>query len=458
MDPKHSLLSLMALANVPMKDFRKDLVAGNPDAEEYLISQVPSEIAILMKALDGHTDDGFGEFWLVGGCIRDLLLGRKPKDWDMVTTTPRVVEGLYPQVGKDFPVWQARLMEHTVEIAAARKEKKVAEGHTGFTWEATRDIQEDLLRRDLTINAIAMRRDGSLTYVPGAMEDLENGILRHVTSAFAEDPLRVFRVARFAAQLGFTVHPHTTRLMFLLRHELGTLSKERVRIELEKALMARFPSAFFRVLRDARCLDTWFPEVENLIGSLHGELKHPEGDAFEHTMLCLDTMCNMPGCAVTLDHMLAILGHDFGKAHTDPAKWPKHIGHEELGVPPIERFCDRLGYGRQVIHTMSFVAKEHMKMHLVHTLRPVTLRRLVLAARRTVLGIKGFGDVCQADHNGRGGFDGLPYPCTGFLLGADEAVRSVIIPQGMDPRRIEQAHILALKDYKAQDVTQAYLD
>jgi tRNA nucleotidyltransferase (CCA-adding enzyme) len=395
--------------------------------------------------MKSHKNNGF---FLVGGCIRDMLLGRTPKDWDMVTTEPYVVKGLYPMIGKDFPVWQVKLVNHVVELASARTERKIGDGHTGFECTETNDINQDLLRRDLTINAIALSDSGDIFYAPNALEDLKDGVLRHVTKAFAEDPLRVFRVARFAAQLGFTVHPHTTRFMFMLRHELKTLSPDRVRVELERALMAPHPSQFFRVLKEARCLDHWFPEVESLIGSEHSLKHHPEGDAFEHVMLCMETMRKNPSC--TLDHMLAILGHDFGKGLTDPTMWPKHIGHEQGGIPLIINFCNRLGYGRQTIHQMTQVAANHMVMHKIQELRPSTLRKLLLDTRRSVLGIKGFGDVCQADHNGRGGFENYEYKSTQYLLDAMEALKAVKIVPGLTPTQIEQTQNITMKAWKNQ--------
>ena len=406
-----------------------------------LLDKVPIEILDFMKS------EEVGVFYLVGGCVRDLLLERTPKDWDIVTTAPEVMERRrYFQIGKSFPVWQVKLNGYTIEVAAARKEKKVGNSHTDFEYELIDSINGDLLRRDLTINTFAVDSQGALIYSNGAMDDLKNRVLTHVTDAFDEDPLRVFRVARFSAQLGFDVHPVTIRKMFLLRNELKYLSKERVRTELEKALTSKYPSNFFEVLKEASCLDQWFPQLENLINVTQGEMKHPEGGAFEHTMLCLKEMNKYEN--FTLEEMLCVLGHDFGKGYTDPTLWPHHYNHDKLGAKPIKEFCETLGYSKQVCRSMLTVAKYHMMAHQMVELKPQTLRKLLLLIKKTSIGIPGFGKVCMADSNGRSLTNHYVLDKVDYLTKAYEAMRSVTVNPKWTISVIEQEQIIALKKFK----------
>lgn len=406
-----------------------------------LLDKVPIEILDFMKS------EEVGVFYLVGGCIRDLLLERTPKDWDIVTTAPEVMERRrYFQIGKSFPVWQVKLNGYTIEVAAARKEKKVGNSHTDFEYELISSINGDVLRRDLTINTFALDSEGNLTYANDAMDDLNDGILKHVTDAFDEDPLRVFRVARFAAQLGFYVHPVTIRKMFLLRNELKYLSKERVRMELEKALVSKYPHRFFEVLREACCLDQWFPQLENLVNVTQGEMKHPEGGAFEHTMLCLQEMSKSEN--FTLEEMLCVLGHDFGKGYTDPTLWPHHYDHDKLGAKPVKEFCETLGYSKQACRSMLTVAKYHMMAHRMKDLKAQTLRKLLLLIRKTSLGIAGFGRVCMADSNGRSLTNRETLDKVDYLVKAYEAMMSVKVNPKWTLSVIEQEQIIALKKFK----------
>lgn len=402
-------------------------------------SKIPLEIYNFLKENKG--------FFLVGGCLRDLMIGRMPKDWDIVTTSPELMEKFNCiKIGKAFPVWQLKIGDYIVEVAAARKEKKVGKGHKGFECELTNSLDEDLLRRDLTINAFAYGLDESNTFhlfhAPKSLYDFRNKILRHVTDAFSEDPLRVFRVARFAAQLGFTVHKSTIHKMNKLKDELVTLPADRVRNELEKSLLAPYPHKFFEVLKEADCLDYWFKEVASLVGIEQGEVKHPEGDVFNHTMLCLQELKEK-----TLHKMLCVLGHDFGKAYTDPTQWPHHYNHEQLAIIPINHFCERLGYGSGVRRSMQVVARHHMNMHHIKELRPKTLLEILLNTRRINIGVEGFGKVCMADTNGRNilrkTYDKLDY-----LIGADNALKSVTINPGWTKVVIEQERVIALKKYR----------
>lgn len=400
----------------------------------------PSPVLSLLHELNQS-----GEFWLVGGCVRDTLMGRKPKDWDIVTTTPEVVEGKFPMIGKDFPVYQAKVDGHTVEIAAARTERKVGSGHTGFEVQVTRDLKADLLRRDLTINTFAWSPKTGFVCDPRAHEDLESRTLRHVSDAFGEDPLRVFRVARFASQLNSLVAEETTQEMSRISGTLTELPKDRVREELTKALRSNLPGQFFHELLAAGCMDHWFPEVRDLVGKPHSVLHHPEGDAYDHTMMVLDKARDL---GASDDAMLCALTHDFGKALTDPKEWPRHLQHEKLGIEPIRAFCERLGFGHQINHAMNVVCKYHMQMHRAFELRPNTLKELSHAAFRTVLGIPGFNLCCQADHCGRGGHWNDEYPQAEFLLGVHQSVRSVRVDPAWNVNRIEQEQIKAIRMFK----------
>jgi tRNA nucleotidyltransferase (CCA-adding enzyme) len=421
------------------------------EIEATLAGAFPREIVDFLADLNQK-----GEFWLVGGCVRDALLGRTPKDFDILTTTPEVAEALgMHQIGKDFPVWQVQVAMlsdgpdrlHTIEIASARTERKTGRGHTGFITTVTRDVEADLQRRDLTINALAWR-PGDFRSPTRALFDLEQNVLRHVSPAFAEDPLRVFRVARFAAQLGglWEVSPETLNLMQELAPELDSLPKDRVREELSKVFKSAKPERFFRVLRDADCLDHWFPEIVAMCGCAQGEEHHPEGDVFEHTMWVMRKAKEM-GCDEL--EMLCALGHDFGKPLCPAEQRPHYYEHEKLGLGPIQAFCDRLGYGEGTRKAMSTVCVHHMTTHRVTELRPSTLLNLYKSVRRGQLGLEGFLRVCQADHCGRGlRYWDTVYGQAGYLRGAVQAVAPVVFLEGSSVARFEQEQITVLKRYK----------
>ena len=384
--------------------------------------------------------------YLVGGCVRDVLLGRTPKDWDMVTTTPRLVEALgLPQVGQSFPVWQAKAGEFTVEIAAARRERKVGVGYNGFEVELTDNLGDDLLRRDLTVNAMAWHPEEGLVWSDQTdpLADLQGRVLRHVGPAFVEDPLRVMRCARFSAQLGWDIAPETIEMMRSLNHELPHLTKERVRIELEKALMSPNPAAFFEALRLSDSLDYWFPEIKAMIGVIQPELWHPEGDVWNHTMLVISRARHHGADFVT---MLAALCHDFGKPMTPPESWPKHHNHEMLGKEPIEAFVARLDLGEKVERTLKAVATQHTNLHNITKLRGTTLARLVKNLKRTMIGLEGVGLACKSDQQGRGPhFENAPYPQADILRHLGEALSQVEITPGWSVEKIEQVQAKALE-------------
>lgn len=411
-----------------------------------LFAAFPAEIIAFLNDFQDA-----GDFWLVGGCVRDAMLGKTPKDFDFVTTTPQVLDGRYPQIGKAFPVYQTKVGEHTVEIAAARTEKKTGVGHNGFAVELTRSLADDLQRRDLTVNAMAWRPSTGLTTVDGALADIEKHRLRHVSEAFQDDPLRVQRAARFSAQLGWSVASETLALMRTLVPELPSLSKDRVREELAKALVAKHPDAFFNTLRAAGCLDFWFPEVASLVGKPHTPKHHPEGDAFDHTMMVLRKARDLG--VSSLPMMLACLGHDFGKALTDPSQWPKHTGHEEFGLVPVKQFCSRLGFGHQVLAAMQLVTRNHMRAHKAFELRASTIRTMLKSASRTIIGVDGFTVCCQADACGRGEHWNDEYPQMAFFNAAYAALKDVQVVPGWTIGKIDNVQIAALAEFKKAWVT-----
>jgi len=312
----------------------------------------------LLDRLNQH-----GDFRLVGGCVRDGILGTEPKDFDIVTTLPpRDLEGLglsLERIGAAFPTYQTRTPTGLkIEIAVARTEQKSGTGYKGFTTELTLDIQGDLERRDFTVNACAWSMATGLTMSDQARRDFDSRTLRHITPAFAEDPLRVMRAARFAAKLGWDVAPETMAMMPSLKGELPGLAMERVKAEMVTSLQSKAPSRFFEVLGEVGGLDHWFPEVAGLRGVNHCHPDpalnhHPEGDAFVHTLLVLNwARANGAG----LDAIYAALGHDFGKALIPATDYPHMYGHDILAEAPIDGFSDRFGLGKQTRRGMHSIA------------------------------------------------------------------------------------------------------
>ncbi|MDP5137417.1 multifunctional CCA addition/repair protein, partial [Rheinheimera baltica] len=281
--------------------------------------------------------------YLVGGAVRDSLLGYPfhERDWVVVGATPQQMLDLgYQQVGKDFPVFLHP--ETKEEHALARTERKSGKGYTGFTVYAAPDVtlEQDLLRRDLTINAIAQADDDSVIDPFGGVADIEQKILRHVSEAFAEDPLRVLRVARFYARyahLGFSVAPETQVLMQQLSTELSTLTPERVWQETAKALSEQTPQAYFQLLYDTGALSVLMPELSALWGVPQPPKWHPEIDTGVHTLMVLQQATLL---SPRIDIRFAALVHDLGKGVTKPELWPSHHGHEHSGLPLISQLCD----------------------------------------------------------------------------------------------------------------------
>lgn len=347
-----------------------------------------------------------GAVYLVGGGVRDRLLGRAPGDQDFCVTglTTQAFTQAVPSAfvtGNDFPVFRVRLGARYVEFALARTERKVHPGHTGFAAQVAPDVSivDDLLRRDVTINAMAVALDtGTLIDPFGGAKDVQEGILRAVSPAFAEDPLRVYRVARLAAQLTFAVAPQTQVLMTALRPELATLSAERVLQELRKGLLTSRPSLFFETLRQAQVLDVHFPELAALVGVVQPLRYHPEGDAYVHTLQVVDVAAQRERAEIV---RYAALLHDVGKALTPQDQWPAHRGHEARGVPLVRNFSQRLKVPTAWRKAAVFAAEYHMLLHGWQQLRPATIVDLFAKAARNPLGVPGFAAVCEADACGR---------------------------------------------------------
>lgn len=372
---------------------------------------------------------------LVGGAVRDALLGLPTSDRDWVVTgaTPAQMQALgYRPVGKDFPVFLHPQSKE--EYALARTERKSGHGYKGFTFNADPAVtlEEDLQRRDLTINAIAQDAQGQLIDPWGGVRDLQARVLRHVSPAFAEDPLRVLRVARFAARfapLGFRVAPQTLALMRQLSAsgELQHLVAERVWQEMEKALGEAAPAEFFRVLRECGALQVILPEVDALFGVPQPALHHPEIDTGVHVLMCLEQAALLSEDPVV---RFATLVHDVGKGTTAPHCWPSHHGHEERGVALITQLCERLRVPTRFAALGRLTSQYHTHCHRAAELRPDTLLKLLeaLDAFRRPVQLTQFLLACEADARGRTGFEERPYPQAARVRAAFTAASAIDIP------------------------------
>jgi tRNA nucleotidyltransferase (CCA-adding enzyme) len=371
--------------------------------------------------------------YLVGGAVRDRLLGRPVVDHDhvVVGATPEqmLAQGFKP-VGKDFPVF---LHPDTgEEYALARTERKTGHGYHGFAFHADPGVtlEEDLARRDLTINAIAQDEHGELVDPFHGRRDLEQRVLRHVSPAFVEDPVRLLRVARFAARfapLGFRVAGETMALMrtMVADGEVDHLVPERVWAETRRALAEAQPSAFVRVLREAGALAVLFPEVDALYGVPQRPEYHPEIDTGTHLELVLDMAARLaPG-----DDLVGFcaLCHDLGKARTPLDVLPRHIGHERAGVEPLRALSARLKVPAEHAALAELVCREHLNAHRALELKPATVLRLLakLDALRRPQRLEAFLAACEADRRGRLGSAEADYPQADFLRAARQAAAAV---------------------------------
>ncbi|MEE3287745.1 MAG: multifunctional CCA addition/repair protein, partial [Pseudomonadota bacterium] len=349
------------------------------------------------------------ECYLVGGAVRDQLLGldRADLDWLVIGASGDEMTRLgFKSVGRDFPVF-LHPKSHQ-EYALARRERKIAPGYRGFETDTGPEVtlEEDLSRRDLTINAMARSRDGVLIDPYGGQADLGKKILRHVSDAFIEDPVRVLRVARFTARyhhLGFTVAPETLELMQTVveRGETQALVAERVWQELRLALGENTPAEFFRVLHACGALGSVLPEIQALFGVPQPPEHHPEGDAGQHTLMVLDAAARLSDDTRV---RFAALVHDLGKSTTPRHQWPRHIGHEKRGLKLVKGLCQRLRIPEDHRRLALAVTEYHLLMHKLKELRPETVLKLLagLDAFRNPDRVESFILACEADAQGRG--------------------------------------------------------
>lgn len=380
------------------------------------------------------------EIYLVGGAVRDQLLNIpvKERDWVVIGETPEsMIKNGFRPVGKDFPVF-LHPQSHE-EYALARTERKTAPGYKGFKIHAAPDVslEQDLIRRDLTINAMAMTADGQLIDPYGGQQDLEKRILRHISPAFAEDPVRILRAARFAARyehLGFTLAEETIELMssMVSAGEADHLVPERVWAELLKALNEQSPSAFFYTLKRCGALDKIFPEINCLFGVPQPEKHHPEIDTGVHVMLCLEQAARLSNSP---EVRFAALVHDLGKGITPKEHWPHHYGHEHKGLTVLEAMCARLRVPNSFKSLAQLVMQYHTHCHKAFELRAATLTDMLANLGAFKTGNNTLSDfllACEADAKGRTGFEMRPYLQADFVRNAAKAGASIDISAILD--------------------------
>ncbi len=377
---------------------------------------LPAGVSVTMRIM---------QVYLVGGAVRDRLLGRAvtERDWVVVGATPEELlhEGYLP-VGREFPVFLHPQTRE--EYALARLERKVAPGYRGFTTRFSPDVTltEDLQRRDLTINAMAQSASGEIIDPYGGQADLGARVLRHVSESFIEDPVRILRVARFAAryaELGFSVAPETLALMqsMVASGEVQSLVAERVWTETERALGEKRPEVFFETLRACGALAVIFPEIDALFGVPQPPRWHPEIDTGVHVMLALRYAADN---AFSAPVRFAAVVHDLGKALTPRDRWPSHHGHEDAGVPLIDALCDRLKVPTAYRELAVLTARQHTLVHRAAELKPETVLKLLDASdafRRP----ERFAELlraCESDARGRTGREAEPYPQAAYLQAA----------------------------------------
>lgn len=371
--------------------------------------------------------------YLVGGAVRDALLGRVAGDHDYVVVgaTPEKMLSLgYLPVGKDFPVFLHPQTKE--EYALARSERKTAAGYHGFVFHTDSNVtlEQDLIRRDFTVNAIAQDENGNLIDPFNGQQDIKNKILRHVSPAFAEDPVRILRAARFMArfaELGFSIAPETLELMRSMVNsgEVDALVSERVWQELKRALEETRPSAFIQTLRDCDALKILFPEIDALFGVPQRIEFHPEVDAGLHTQMVCDMAAQLaPGNALI---GFAALTHDLGKALSPKEDLPKHIGHEKSGLEPLAVLCQRFKVPIEYRNLAEIVCREHLNIHRLDEMKASTVHDLIARCDgfRKPERIDQLGLVCEADKRGRLGLQDEAYPSRALLNKFHAAAMSV---------------------------------
>ena len=387
------------------------------------------------------------DVYQVGGAVRDQLLGREVKDRDWVVvgaTAEELTKRGFKKVGADFPVF---LHPDTAdEYALARTERKSGTGYKGFEANASSEVtlEEDLARRDLTINAMAMTPEGDIVDPYGGREDLKRGILRHVTNAFVEDPVRVLRTARFAARFDFLIAPETSDLMRQIADsgELSSLTPERVWSELRRALNEEHPARFFEVLRSCGANREIFPEIDRLFGVPQTEKYHPEIDTGEHILLALkQAAARNAGETVRF----TVLVHDLGKGTTPTEILPSHHGHEERGVVLIKAFCNRLRIPRNHRELAVLVSRFHSKAHRANEMKPASLVKLFqdTDAFRRRKRFNEFLEACAIDATGRLGLQDVDYSQAERMRRALDIVLGVdmkeLIEQGFEGDALAKA-------------------
>tara|TARA_R110000744_G_scaffold20143_2_gene52902 strand:- start:9506 stop:10774 length:1269 start_codon:yes stop_codon:yes gene_type:complete len=407
--------------------------------------------------------------FLVGGAVRDALLNRAVVDNDYVVVGSSVEEMQrlgFLQVGKDFPVFLHPKSKQ--EYALARTEKKAGQGYTGFNCNASSDVtlEEDLLRRDLTINAMAMDEHGKIIDPYNGQVDLKNRVLRHVSQAFIEDPLRVLRVARFAAryhEYGFEIAPETLALMTQLSEsgELLSLSGERIWQEMERSLGESHPEVFFQVLYQCQALKSIWPDLHNLWGVPNPEKSHPEICLGIHTMMVLKQAVLL-SAKTTIRFASVCL--DLGKSLTEDVKLPSHPGHETAGLPLIENLCTRFRVPSAHKNLALKVCQFHLHVHKVFELKPSTILKLFdqLDVWRKPDEFTDFLLCCQADFNGYLGFESREYRQKDFLFRAYTQLNTVtakpFVEQGLKGFAIKEAiaqqRLKELSSYKTSYIEQ----
>lgn len=431
------------------------------------------------------TDTSTLDFYLVGGAVRDKLLNRPVKDNDYLVVGATVEQMLllgFHQVGKDFPVFLHPKTKQ--EYALARTERKQGQGYTGFNCYAAPDvtIEQDLLRRDLTVNAMAMSENGTIIDPYHGQRDIENRVLRHVSDAFIEDPLRVLRVARFAARYyndGFTIAAETLTLMTKISEsgELATLSAERIWQEMHRALSegydnesaeengkygnAQHPEIFFEVLHQCQALKALWPELDVLWGVPNPAQWHPEICSGIHTMMVLhQAVLLTPNHKNKTAIRFAALCHDLGKGLTISEQWPSHRGHEKSGLPLIEKISKQLKVPNYCKQLALKVCEHHLHCHKAFQLKASTLLRIFnqLDVWRKPQEFDDFLIACKSDFLGRLGFEHKPYPQEQYLKAAAQAATQVnakpFVEQGLQgiaiKEAIAKARFQAIKEVKKQ--------
>jgi len=369
------------------------------------------------------------KIYCVGGAVRDALLGLPvhDHDWVVVGSSPEAMlaQGYLP-VGKDFPVF-LHPQTHE-EYALARTERKTAKGYQGFAVYAASDVtlEQDLSRRDFTINAIARAADGTLTDPYGGLRDLKAGLLRHVSAAFSEDPVRILRGARFAARFGFAIAPETLQLMrdMVANGEVDALVAERVWQELARGLMEKAPSRFIETLRECGALQKIMPELDALFGVPQPPLHHPEIDCGIHVLMVLDDAARHEYSLAT---RFAALMHDLGKGNTPADILPRHLGHEARGVSLVKALCERLRVPAECRDLAQLTARYHGDIHRAFELRSDTVIKLFQSvdAWRKPERFAELLQACASDARGRTGHATDNYPQAAYLLGLLTLARAV---------------------------------